>query len=334
MEILEVAQFVRKPAEGAYSIERVDADVRAALPSWVLVQVIENCRLSHNVLPRLQDALRARRYVRTVNHVTGDVHYLTFFLPKKSTILTIHDTEMVDRSRGLKRFLLWFFWLWLPVRRCTAVVTISYESKRQLLGHVHCDPSKIIVIHNPISDIFRLQEYPAITGLFKLLHIGTQHNKNLERVIEAVAGLQVELIIVGKLKEHHFSLLRKHSVTFRNLVGLSDPELVSVYQNAHALSFVSTSEGFGLPIVEAQAVGRPVITSACAPMTEVAGDGALFVDPGDTAAIRAAYIRVMIDAELRERLIRAGVNNVSRFAAAKIAQMYADLYAKVAKLAR
>lgn len=326
---IEVIQFVRKPPEGAFSIERVDADIRAHLPSWVSVQAIENRSFSSGVLPRLRDALRARRYMGSVNHVTGDVHYLTYFLSKSSTVLTIHDTDMVDRARGLKRFLLWFFWLWLPVRRCASVVTISHESKLHLLRYVHCDPTKINVIYDPVSDLFQFKNYPPITGRFKFLLIGTQHNKNLERVIASVAALKVELIIVGKLKAHHLALLRQHSVTFRNLFCLTDPELLAVYHEAHALLFVSTSEGFGLPIVEAQAVGRPVITSAREPMVEVAGVGALYVDPEDMKAIRAACVRVMTEADLRENLIRAGATNASRFAAATVAEEYARLYADV-----
>ena len=77
-------------------------------------------------------------------------------------------------------------------------------------------------------------------------------------------------------------------------------EVVALYQSCDAVCFVSTYEGFGLPILKAQAVGRPVLTSDISPLREVAGEGALKVDPLDVAAIRSGLTRLIARSGIEE----------------------------------
>lgn len=90
--------------------------------------------------------------------------------------------------------------------------------------------------------------------------------------------------------------------------------------------FASLYEGFGLPILEAQAMGRPVITSNFGAMKEAAGEGALFVDPYSVESIRAAILRIKNEPRLREELVRKGLENVERFRPVAIAERYAEIY--------
>jgi len=85
-----------------------------------------------------------------------------------------------------------------------------------------------------------------------------------------------------------------------------------------------------MPILEAQAVGRPVITSNILSMPEVAGDAACLVDPFDVSAIREGILKIIQDGSYREELIRKGQMNIRRFDPEKIALQYLDLYKKVA----
>ena len=97
------------------------------------------------------------------------------------------------------------------------------------------------------------------------------------------------------------------------------------------ISFCSLLEGFGLPILEAQATGRPVITSNLSSMPEVAGNGALLVDPYDVNAIRKGILRIIQDGALRENLIVKGLENVKRFSPQKVADAYVELYRLIAE---
>jgi glycosyltransferase involved in cell wall biosynthesis len=95
--------------------------------------------------------------------------------------------------------------------------------------------------------------------------------------------------------------------------------------------FASLYEGFGLPILEAQAIGRPVITSNFGAMREAAGDGALLVDPYSVDEIRAAILRIKNEPAVREELVRKGRGNAEKFRAGLVAACYAELYRGLAR---
>ena len=98
--------------------------------------------------------------------------------------------------------------------------------------------------------------------------------------------------------------------------------------------FASLYEGFGLPILEAQAMGRPVITSNFGAMSEAAGDGALIVGPYSVEAIRDAILRVKNEPGLREELIAKGLRNAAKFSADAVALKYAQIYKNLATAER
>ena len=98
------------------------------------------------------------------------------------------------------------------------------------------------------------------------------------------------------------------------------------YRQADIVSFVSLYEGFGLPILEAQASGRALITSGLSPMSDVAGKDACLVDPSDIASIHEGLKKIITDVEYRKRLIRAGLKNSENFSSAEVSKLYADVY--------
>ena len=106
--------------------------------------------------------------------------------------------------------------------------------------------------------------------------------------------------------------------------------MLAQYQSCDLVSFISTFEGFGMPIIEANSVERVVLTSNISSMPEVAGEAALLVDPFDIAAIRNGIQRIINDGQLREQLIQAGRKNKLRFQSGTIAQQYYNLYKKIA----
>ena len=289
---------------------------------------------SRGFLRRAWSAVAAMRHQGDVNHVTGDVHFLTYFLDRRRTILTVHDCIMVERARGLKRLLLWSFWLWLPEKRCARIVAISEEGKRRILRQVNCRPDKIVVVHNPVSDSFRPVEKPFNAKGPRILQVGTKANKNIERLAEALHGLDVTLVIVGPLSAMQKAVLDRHGIRAETTPRLTDDEIRGEYERCDILAFCSTAEGFGLPIIEAQGVGRPVVASGIPPITEVAGDAASYADPLDPHSIRRAFRAVIENAEFRADLVRKGFENMRRFRSAAVAARYAALYHEIAENAR
>lgn len=326
---IRIVHFMRGPRPNVFSIERLYEDVRNALPDdceaieWV-------CRHpSKRLLPRLRDAWAARKAQLDVNHITGDTHYLTYFLDRRRTVLTVHDLVSIETSAGLKRLFLWFFWFWLPVRRSRLVITVSEGTRKALLNVVRCNPEKVVVLHNPVSAEFQPADRTFDVRCPRILQVGTKANKNLLRVAEALAGITCKLVIIGALTKEQTTILKKQGIDYENFVGLSRDDLLNQYLKSDMLIFASTYEGFGLPIVEANAVGRPIVTSNLSPMTEVSGDAACLVDPHDVHSIRAGIERVISDESYRNHLIIAGLRNAERFRTPAVAESYASVYRQI-----
>jgi glycosyltransferase involved in cell wall biosynthesis len=323
---IRVVQFQRRALPGAFSIERLFECVRSALPGEIEVRLETNRFHSRGVLPRLYDALCARRRAGAVNHVLGDVHYLTWFLPRRGSILTVHDCISLERLRGPRRALFWLLWYWLPVRRAEQVTVVSEYTRQALARWVPDARTRISVIPPPLPPAFTPWPAPARGARLRLLHVGTTENKNLPRVIDACRDLAITLVIVGEIDPTSTARLRALRVHYENHVQLDDAALVEVYRASDALIFASTYEGFGLPIIEAQAIGRPVITSSVCSMPEASGGAALLVDPYDVADIRRAIRRLLDDPASAAELVHRGYQNAARHAPERIGAAYAELY--------
>lgn len=294
-------------------------------PNYVCEKKTNPC-FGKGIWQMLRNLLSAAYRQGDVNHITGDVHYLTLALKKKRTLITIHDCVSLERLRGLKLFVFRMLWYSLPVRQAKMVTVISEATRVELLRHVKCDPAKVRVVHCCVNSEFSPHPKAFNESEPVLLQVGTGINKNLERVIVALAGFKCRLDIIGKLSPKQKSLLKQYQIIYSNIERATDREIVEAYQKCDVLIFASTYEGFGLPIVEANAVGRVVITSNLLSMPEVAGAAACLTDPFDPADIRAALVRVSTDSPYRDALIAAGFENVKRFTPNAIAKKYVELY--------
>ena len=327
--MIEVVHFQRKPGTRGFSIERLFDDLREAMPSDILCRKQIAPYFSQGIWPRVAAILAARRAAGRVNHITGDIHFLALGLPRERTLLTIHDCGILRRSDGLKHALLKLFWFTLPIARCRAVIAISEATRRELIELAGAPPEKIRVIHDCVSPEFRAS--PAVFNSTRptILILGTAPNKNLQRMAVALGGLACLVELVGRLSDEQRDMFDARGICLLELGDVTSTEILNAYRRCDIVLFASTHEGFGLPILEAQALGRPVVTSNCSSMPEVAGDAAWLVDPFDPRSIRAGVESVMYNENLRAALVRRGFENVRRFSAGKIAAEYASIYREI-----
>lgn len=281
---------------------------------------------SNGIVPRIRGILEVRRHRRDINHVTGDVHYLALGLPGRRTVLTIHDCGFMNHPNWMARLILKWFWLDAPVRHCLYVTAVSEATKSDIIRYTGCAPEKVVVIPTIIADNFWRDERPFDSECPCILHIGLAPNKNFERHVAALAGINCRLHVIGKLETQHERLLRENNIRYTSEYNISSSEMQRAYAESDLLLFASTLEGFGMPILEAQTIGRPVVTSNLSSMPEIAGDAACFVDPLSIESIRAGVTKVIQDGAYRERLLEAGFVNIRRFSALAVAKQYEVLY--------
>jgi glycosyltransferase involved in cell wall biosynthesis len=326
-----IAFINRRPVEGQYSIESYFKRISDSLRNLgVDLQSFTSPYTSKGLVPRLKIIRFAHRHQEAINHITGDIHFAALGLDPARTVVTVHDCGRLHQLSGIKQVLLRQIWFEIPLRRAAAITVISQAVKDDLLNWVPTLSSKDIhIIPVSISPLFTYSARVFNDSNPRILQIGTKANKNLPRLAQAMRGLDATLVIIGKLDKDLLRLLSAYNIRYENYSGLSEAEVVDLYRSSDILAFASTLEGFGMPILEAQAIGRVVLTSNCTSMPDVAGGGALLVDPYSVSSIRAGLIRLIEDSSLRQQLISRGLRNTKRFSSDAIAAQYLQVYQSI-----
>jgi glycosyltransferase involved in cell wall biosynthesis len=326
-----VTFYHRKPrAVGNYSVEFIFDDVRKRLNGLIKPRIAYSTYESTGLFKRLYNCVEAMFRQSQVNHVTGDINYIGLLLSRKRTIHTILDCVHLTGSAGMKYKVLRLFWLAIPARRSRFFTAISQSTKQEILKHVACDPGKIKVIYVAISERFTRKDRPFNKQMPRILQVGTAHNKNIPRLISALEGIPCILEIIGKHNPEYEQMMKEKNIQFEYKWGLSDDEMLQRYEAADIIALASTYEGFGMPILEGQAVGRPVISANLFSMPEVAGDAACLIDPFDVQSIRQGILKIINDNAYRDGLVQRGFENIKRFHPDKIAMQYCKLYKEIA----
>jgi len=317
--------YVHRPVQpGAYSIENLFNTLADELRQQG-VMIID-----YELGPRahiLSDLRALRRIDADVFHITGDVNYWASLLPRGKTVLTVHDIgHYLFGLKGWRRWVYKWLWLLLPMRMAGRVTAVSAVTRDQIVEHFDISSEGITVIENCYNPIFR--SVPKVFNITSpsILQVGSRPYKNVPRLIRALQGISCTLVVIGELDEEIKTALSETGVLCENYIGLRQEALLQQYVEADLVAFVSIGEGFGVPIIEAQAIGRPLITANIPPMSVVAGDRACLVDPTDLASIRAGIIKIISDESYRNQVVAKGLKNVVGYSPTAIAQRYLQLY--------
>lgn len=330
---IKVVFFNRKPLTmGNFSIEMYFQLVRQNLKLPYVPVYREMPFLNTGFFKRLGNTLYCLFNQGDINHITGDIHYVAAFLKKKKTVLTVHDCGIMYESKGFKYKVFKWFWYTIPDNHTAKFTAVSQATKQDVIKFTGCDENKVKVVYVSINAAFTKQPKVFNAKELRILQIGTAFNKNIERLTEALKGIPCKLIIVGKVQDNIMTILKNNGINYEIIDRrLTDEEIILEYQKCDILTFISTLEGFGMPIVEANATGRVVITGNVTSMPEVAGNAAHLVDPFSVDEMKKGFIKIINDEAYRNKLIENGYANCKRFLIETITEEYMKLYSEVLK---
>lgn len=274
-----------------------------------------------------------RKYCRNAVLLTTDSK-VPFFLPKSCFLVPLVTDLAVYRLKEtyqLSRALWWRMQYRYVCRRANLFLAISEFTRKEMVEILRIPPEKIKVVlcacsptMRPVTDESLLEQIKEKYQLPKrfVLFVGNFNpRKNLERLLWAFDLVKEQmphhLVIAGEQgwKFDKQEALKNicHADAIHFIDYAPDEDMPALYSAADLFVFPTLYEGFGIPVIEAQACGTPVLTSNCSALPEVCGDAAIFVNPYDVEDIGRGMLRVLQDPALAENLARKGLENAKRF---------------------
>ncbi len=253
-------------------------------------------------------------------------HYIPRFSPVK-TVVAIHDVAyFYYPDEFLKKDLYKLKnWTQYALNKSVKVISVSENTKRDIVKFYHTAESKIKVIHNGFNPSHsQLKSAPKKVKGEYLLYVGTlQPRKNISKLIDAFVLLKqdhadLSLVLVGKKGWLYDEMFKKveqlglsESVIFTGYV--SDEEKNALYKNASVFVLPSLYEGFGIPPLEALSTGTPVAVSNNSSLPEICGDACVYFDPNDTIDIAKQINTILTTPGVVKELISKGKERIKKF---------------------
>lgn len=251
------------------------------------------------------------------------------------SLSVIHDIHFMHHPKDLPFFARKYYTHFFPkyAQHSAGIATVSKYTADDVIATYGIPKNKIDVVYNGASEGFRPlddSKKSAIRNKFAegklfFLFIGAIHQrKNIGNLLRAFESFKtkkssdVKLILAGtrrwwtdEMESTLQSMSSKNDVIFTGRV--SDQDLYDLAGSALAITYVSTFEGFGIPIVEGMKAGTPVLTSDITSMPEIAGNAALLCNPFSVESIADALMKLFSDEELRKKLTSAGLERSKIF---------------------
>ena len=269
-------------------------------------------------------------------------HTIPWIHPKNS-VVTIHGLEYEHCPESYSLYSRWFhrFFIKKSCKWAKKIIAISENTKNDLIEVYGIDAKKIEKVYNGFTEIVNTKKTFKKRKKKYLLFLGRiEQRKNIERIVKAFEILKAskvydgQLVLAGKAG-HGFQKIKKtiDEIEFSKDVIMkgyvNDEERCSLIKNADIFLFPSLSEGFGLPILEAQSVKTPVITSDKGPMDEVAGDKNLLVNPYEVESIVKVSKDILNNSQKSKKIVENGLKNIERFSWEKCGKETSEILKKI-----
>lgn len=220
------------------------------------------------------------------------------------------------------------------IKKAERILVPSNFVKNQLINDWEIKGSKIVVTYEAVDDkILSIGNNLSLSKEKYIFYVGNAHpHKNVEGLIKAFLKLKInfpklKLVLAGH--DHYFWQRIKKEYQDKDIIYrgyVSDEELVTLYKNAGCFVMPSFEEGFGIPLLEAMALGCPVVSSNAGSLPEIGGDAAIYFDPHSEKDIITKISMVLEDEDLRKNLIKKGLKRYKKFSWKKMAKQTLEVY--------
>lgn len=253
-------------------------------------------------------------------------YYRTSSHPDAVNVTTVHDFayEYYVKNPIIRMF--HSFQKFRAIRRSERVVCISENTRRDLLNLIpDVDPQRVSVIYNGVDNKYFREPGAAVEDY--VLYVGNRDRyKNFTAIIQPLAQCGRKLKIAGKaLTAEEIRMMNEAGLKYEYCGVVTDTELNHLYNHAFCLIYSSLYEGFGLPVVEAQMAGCPVIAVNVSSIPEVIGDKRMLVDEVSKASL-IEKLQQLEQPDFRQEVIAAGLKKSATFSWDRMAQQYMALY--------
>lgn len=253
--------------------------------------------------------------------------------PNAVNIITVHDFTYEKYTSGLTRFV-HVFQKHRALKKADFIVCISENTRQDLFRHLPgLRPEKVGVIHNGVNENYRpLSDEELSTSLSLpphfLLFVGSRAPyKQFDFSAQVAHAAGLPLLVVGApLSPEEQQRLQHLDVKYIGKPFATDEELCRYYNQATALLYPSEYEGFGIPVIEAQRCGCPVIALNASSIPEVIGQYPLLLDRLSVERAATLIQRLLHDSDFREDVRKLGIDNSRRFSWEKMQDQYLALY--------
>ncbi len=253
------------------------------------------------------------------------------------SVVTMHDAIFIRYPELYSPTYRWLFTqkVRFACKAADTIIAISEQTKRDMIEFFHADESKIRVVYQGCSNIFRQPVSAEQIAEAKkkydlpenyLLDVGAMEpRKNLKKLIQAMAAAKIDLPLVAigghsKYADEAAVLAQQSGVTLLLRHGVPFADFPAIYKGAEVLCYPSIFEGFGIPILEAMCVGTPVLTSTGSCFAETGGEAALYANPLDIEEIGAQLNRILTNNHLRQEMVAKGAVQANRFTDEQVAK--------------
>lgn len=247
----------------------------------------------------------------------------------KNKIITIHDVAFKAYPQTFNKAFLNTYKFLIPriIKSALKVITVSQFSKDEIIKYYGTEEQKLIVVYSAVANIFHFEEDAGLKKNRYFLAVSSlNYRKNFIAVLKAFDIFEkecpdVSLYIIGDLSNANFKDIDisnyKNNPRIKFLGRVSDEQLVKYYSNALAFIFTSIYEGFGLPPLEAQTCGCPVLISDIPPQHEIIGESGMFCNPYKPQNIADGMSEIINHSD---SLKKKGFENAKRFSFATSAK--------------